>query len=442
MKEEIAPWEEVEQSRPLPANLDAERLVLGSVLLNGDLFAPVSAALTPDDFSIVKHWRIFARMAELAARGERIDRVMVAGELMKVGQLESVGGLSYLCSLDEGLPEIANLDGYVRIVQDKAVLRRCAFACQATLDEALSRGGESAAVVGRLRTLADSLRDCIASGDIPNVAEAVQIAGPAEIFGEGHSVLVRTPWRGLNQIVGGFERGQMVVIGARPSMGKTVMACQIAVHAAEQGKQAAIFSLEMSNVALIQRFIASSAGIPLYSVRGGHMDAMERARAQMALAGVCDMENLALADKAYTIPAIRAALARLSRKRKPDVVVIDYLQLLNPVGRHSNRVAEITEISRGVKLLSQEFDCALVVASQLSRESEKENREPRLSDLRDSGSIEQDADLVIFPHRIPGQEAEERHVRSEFIVAKQRNGRLGRVPVVFEKPFVRFTESA
>lgn len=434
--------EQEEILRPLPANVDAERLILGSVLVTGTLFGQISAALTSDDFSLEKHKRIFSRMAELAERGEPIDRVTVASELMRHSQLESVDGLSYLISLDEGLPELANLDAYLRIVQDKAVLRRCVFACQATMDEAMARGGESAAVVGRIRKLADSLRECIASGDLPNVAEAAESAGVTEILGEGHSVLVRTPWRGLNQIIGGFERGQMIVIGARPSMGKTVMACQIAVHAAQQGKQACIFSLEMSNVALIQRFIASAAEIPLYSVRGGSMEPMERMRAATALSGLCELEQLALADKAYTIPAMRAALARLQRKRKPDVVVIDYLQLLDPVGRHSNRVAEITEISRGVKLLSQEFDCALVVASQLSRESEKENREPRLSDLRDSGSIEQDADLVIFPHRVPGQEAEEKMVRSQFIVAKQRNGRLGRVPVVFEKPFVRFTETA
>ncbi len=427
--------------RPLPADLYAERLVLGSMLLNGELFSQVSAALTSDDFSAEKHKRIFMRMGDLSARSEHIDRVTVASELMKQSQLESVDGLSYLVSLDEGLPELANLDGYVRIVQDKAVLRRAAFACQSVLDEALSRAAESSVVVGRLRTLADSLRDCIATGDLPNVAEAARSAGPTEIFGEGHSLLVRSPWRGLNQIIGGFERGQMVVIGARPSMGKTVMACQIALHAAQQGKQACIFSLEMSNTALIQRFIASTAEIPLYVVRGGHMEPMDRLRATTALAGICELENLALADRSYTVPAVRAALARRMRKSKPDVVVIDYLQQLKPIGRHSNRVSEITEISRDVKLLAMEFDCTLVIPSQLSRDSEKETREPRLSDLRDSGSIEQDADLVIFPYRVAGQEPEEKLVRSQFIVAKQRNGRLGRVPVTFEKPFVRFTEA-
>lgn len=424
----------------LPANLDAERFVLGSIVLNDSLFPQVRDSLSVDDFSLEKHRRIFLRMVDLADRGEAIDRVTLAEELSRQGQLESVDGFSYLVSLDQGLPELSNIDSYQRILQDKAILRRAALSCSRVLREAISRGGDSVSVIGRLQDLTESLEKCLKTDDTPTAQKVVLETGPDVIFGCGRVDVIPSPWPRLNQVIGGFERGQMVCIGARPSMGKTVLACQIAVHAAELGKTAVIFSLEMSSVSLIQRFVAALSGIPHYRIRDGRMDREQRETAQEALYRITELSSLFLADLSYTIAAMRAQLGKLSRKQKIDIVVIDYLQLISSASNR-NRVEQITEISRGVKLLAKQFDCSVVVTSQLSREIEKENnREPRLSDLRDSGSIEQDCDLVIFPHRAPGQDPEENFVRTDLMVAKQRNGRLGKVPVIFEKPHVRFVE--
>jgi replicative DNA helicase len=423
---------------PLPCDPQAERVILGAIMLDDSLFEQVRSALEIDDFSLEKHRRIFARMADLHERGERIDYITLANELERQGQRESVDGLSYLVSLTELLPQMAHVESYERIVQDKSILRRAAHSCSSVMREILGSGSDSAMVVERMQSLTEKLQGCLRADEIPTVERAITETGADVIFGGGREV-IPTPWPRLNQIIGGFEAGQMVCIGARPSMGKTVLACQIAVHAAELGKNAMIFSLEMSNVSLIQRFISALTGIPHYRVREGRMDAKEKSRAQEALLHLTEIQPLYMAELSFTIPAIRAQLSKLARKRKVDLVVIDYLQMISTMSNR-NRVEQITEISRGVKLLAKQFDCAVVVTSQLSRESEKENREPRLSDLRDSGSIEQDCDLVIFPHRAPNQEPDEQHVRTDLIVAKQRNGRLGRVPTLFQKPFVRFVE--
>jgi replicative DNA helicase len=424
---------------PLPCDVEAEKVILGAIMLNDVLFEQVRSALEVDDFGLEKHRRIFARMIDLDAKGERIDHVTLASELDRQGQLQSVDGLSYICSLPEMLPQMAHVESYERIVQDKSILRKAMISCNRVMREISSSGSDSAAVVERMQSLTEKLQECLRVDEISTVERAITETGLDVIFGGGGREVIPSPWPRLNQIIGGFEPGQMTCIGARPSMGKTVLACQIAVRAAELGKNAMIFSLEMSNVSLIQRFVAALAGIPHYRVRDGRMDEEEKLKAREALLHLSEIQPLYMAELSFTVPAIRAQLSKLARKRKVDLVVIDYLQMISTTSNR-NRVEQITEISRGVKLLAKQFDCAVVVTSQLSRESEKENREPRLSDLRDSGSIEQDSDLVIFPHRAPGQDPEDQHVRTELIVAKQRNGRLGRVPALFQKPFVRFVE--
>jgi replicative DNA helicase len=196
----------------------------------------------------------------------------------------------------------------------------------------------------------------------------------------------------------------------------------------------------MSNASLLRRYIASRASVALHRVRSGHMDQDQRQNAQAALFDATENPNLRMADKLFTVPAIRAALSRMAAREKIDLIVIDYLQLLTTGNARQSLTEEVTQISRAVKLLAVEFGCPVLIGSQLSRESEKEGREPRLSDLRNSGSLEQDADTVIFPHPSKIQDTESVDLRVEFIVAKQRDGRIGRVPMTFERPYVRFSE--
>lgn len=424
---------------PLPANPDAERLVLGSILLNGAIFPQISAVLSAHDFSLEKHRRIFARMLELDEHGEPIDRITLTSALMDQGQLESVDGMAYIVSLDAGLPEIPNLDSYVRIVQEKSILRQAVFACTSVIRETLGKYGDSAAVIARLQELTDSLNKAARVDDLATIERITEEVGPGKILGTAGEIAIPSPWLRLNQIIGGFNPSEMACIGARPSQGKTVMACQIALHAAEQGKHAVIFSLEMNKESLLRRFVSARSGIAHHRLRSGELDAEARHQAQFTLAELCELKTLYMDDRSSTLAKIRAQLTKTKARHPIDLVVIDYLQLIATPSTRS-RVEQITEISRGIKDLARQFNCAMVVPSQLSRESEKEKREPRLSDLRDSGTIEQDSDLVIFPHRKDDQQPEETHVATDFIVAKQRNGRLGRAPVVFEKPFQRFTE--
>ena len=426
------------ESLKLPGNIDAEALILGSVMLNGDLFAEVSAALTPSDFSLEVHRRIFHRMNDLAQRGEPIDRVTVASELNRAGQLDSVGGLSYLISLDEHLPEITHLDAYIRMIQDAGILRRAAAGCQELLNNCLSRAAQAPDVLQRIGRLAADLEGCLV--EQTSLASPTAILGQASIsdlMGDGARKWLPTPWDRLNGMIGGFEPGQMIIIGGRPGSGKSVFLWQCCYDAAALGRKVAMISLEMTNESLIQRYIAANAAIPLHRLRNGSLDQEGRYRAQQALAGICELQELRMAERLFTIPSIRASLTRGAAKRPWDLIAIDYLQLLAS-GRSRNLVEEISEISRAIKLLAVEFGCPVLIGSQLSRESEKEGREPRLSDLRQCGSLEQDADTVIFPHPLREQDPESPNLRVEFIVAKQRNGRTGRVPATFEKPYVRF----
>lgn len=428
------------ETRGLPANLDLERMVLGALMLQPNRWREISATITAGDFSIEKHRKIYGRMGDLADRGEVIDRVTLANELMHAGQLESVDGLSYVVSLDEGLPEIFHLESYAAELRELSLRRRALIGC-ASLQEQCASGEAATEIVSQLEHMARELTSELSTGDLMQTpGSVIDLAGASGVFGDGRSNFLSTPWPRLNQLIGGFEPGQAVVVGGRPGSGKSVFLCQCAYEAALAGKTVALFSLEMSSLSLIQRFISSRAGVPLHRVRSGSMDQEQRALAQASLFEISEISTLRLGDKLYTMPAIRAAAAKLSSDRKLDLIVIDYLQLLVS-GQQRSLVEEVTQISRAVKLLAVEFGVPVLVGSQLSRESEKENREPRLSDLRNSGSLEQDADTVIFPHPVKIQDPDSQYTAVEFIVAKQRNGRTGRVPITFERPYVRFTEA-
>lgn len=427
--------------RGMPEADFAERLVLGSVMLDANLWPLVSGALSPSDFAIEKHKRIFARMEDLAKRGEPIDRVTLIDELMRQKQLESVNGLPYVLGLDQDLPVIVNLDAYVRRVQDAATLRRAIVGCQGLINECLSRSSETPEILSGLERLSRDLQSELGKSTVlSSPAQVFEAAGVGGIFSDGRTAWIKTPWERLNNLIGGFEAGQMIVVGGRPGSGKSVFLNQCAWAASEAGKKAVIVSLEMSNASLLRRFIASRASVALHRVRSGHMDADQRQNAQEALYSATENGNIRMADKLFTVPAIRAALSRMAAREKIDLIVIDYLQLLTSGNARQSLTEEVTQISRAVKLLAVEFGCPVLIGSQLSRESEKENREPRLSDLRNSGSLEQDADTVIFPNPTKIQDPDSVDLRVEFIVAKQRDGRIGRVPMTFERPYVRFSE--
>ena len=434
-------------TRPLPANVDAERFVLGSVMLDADKWPLVASAISADDFSLEKHRRIFRNMKIVADRGDGIDRITVADELMKTGQLESVDGLSYLISLDDGLPKIANLDSYVNIVLEKSVLRQAIFSYQRAVDDCMLSQEPVVEVLARLERITEGLVSQTTSRD--------ELAPLGAIVSDGGGALpmlyppkvglgVKTPWGRLNQSLhgGSLQPGDMVVIGARPGIGKTTLGCGIALNAALTGKNAVIFSLEMTSISLVHRMAGSHAGVDMLRHSQGLSSEIEVHELSSALADLTDPETcrMWIASSCYTIPAIRAALIRFVSRHSVDLVVIDYLQLIETTGGARNRYEQISEISRQIKRLACEFRAPVVILAQLNREMEKENRAPRPSDMRDSGSIEQDADLILMPYKLPEQNDLD-NIRLDLLIAKQRNGPLGKVPMVFQRRYTRFVET-
>ncbi len=434
--------------RGLPASLDTERFVLGSILLNDTYYLQVAGALDPDDFSLEKHRRIFARMKDLYDRGERIDRVTLADELIKQGQLESVDGLAYLVSLDDGLPEISNLDSYIRIVKDKSTLRRMIFSAQKVIDRCLIGEEEPDQI------LASAEENLLKLGESRTRDELVSPQAVIEKFPGGIGAFLdpsqrvrglSTGFAKFDEMTGGMNGGELIILAARPSMGKTALALNIAQHVAthpQMRKPVAVFSLEMSSESLLTRLLCAAARVDQHKFRAGFLNKDERTKLQYGLATLTESPLFLDDTPGVNLMDVHAKLRRLKSQHGLSLVVIDYLQLMSSRGRSENRNQEVSAISRGLKLLAKDLDVPFLVLSQLSRAAETRpgDHKPQLSDLRDSGSIEQDADLVMFIYReeVYKRDREDLKGMADLIIAKQRNGPIGTVPLRFLGQFTRF----
>lgn len=434
----------------LPANLDAERYVLGAILLDDTYFVQVAGVLETEDFSIEKHQRIYTRMAELHDRDERIDRVTVANELLRHNQLEACDGLAYLVSLDDGLPQILNIESYVRIVKDKAILRRMIFTAQSLMNRCIN-GTESPHEI--LATTEDAL---IKLGE---AQVRTAFATPAKIVDEYEGGLnafldpskrikgVSTGFTKLDEMTSGLHGGELVILAARPSMGKTALALNMAQHVAVRlNLPVAVFSLEMSKESLLTRLLCATARVDSHRYRTGYLNAEERRRLQAALVQLTEAPLFIDDSAGVNVMDMHAKLRRLQAEHKLGLVVVDYLQLMSSPRRVENRVQEVSAISRGLKLLAKELNVPMLVLSQLSRapETRQGDHRPQLSDLRESGSIEQDADLVMFIFReeVYKRDREDLRGLAELLLAKQRNGPIGKIDLVFLHHLTKFENRA
>ncbi|HEY6343626.1 MAG TPA: replicative DNA helicase [Bryobacteraceae bacterium] len=431
----------------LPSNPEAERYVLATVMLGHQPLENITAVLAPEDFSLEKHRKIFAAMMQLETEGMRVDRVTVAQELQNRGQLESVDGMTYLAYLTQDMPEIVNLDAYVSIIRDKATLRRAILAHHKAIQECLAATDPTPDILARAEATLAGLAAETRQASFRSPVDVVNRAGGIEAFLRPDKRRgIETPWSLLNRMLtgGGFTPGQMVVIGARPSIGKTALACQIADHAATHGTGVAFFTLEMPDDAILMRMAAARAQVDGLKVTQGRATEYEIDMLNEAFADLMDQSACKLwvdDTTGCTVPAMRAALRRLTARHLVGLVVIDYLQLVEVSGgSERRRYEQVSEISRGVKRLAREFNIPVLVLAQLNRESEKDARPPRLSDLRDSGSIEQDGDLILLPHRKDSKGYYSDVIGVDLIIAKQRNGPLGRVPLDFYRRFAKFVE--
>ncbi|HEX3745613.1 MAG TPA: replicative DNA helicase [Bryobacteraceae bacterium] len=433
----------------LPTNVDAEKFVLGSILLDDSLYVQAAGTLEPDDFSLEKHRRIFKRMGELQTRGEHIDRITVANELMKFNELEA-DGLTYLISLDDGLPQIPNLDGYIRIVKDKAVLRRIIFASQHMMNRCLLGEEEPGEILAGAEETLLRLGDSRVKSGLINPGQILEeYEGGISAFLDPSKRIkgISTGFAKLDEMTGGMHGGDLVIIAARPSMGKTALALNIAQHVALRLKQTvAIFSLEMSRESLLTRMLCAAARVDSQRFRAGFLSQEERRKLNQSLHELVEAPLFIDDTAGLNMMDMHAKLRRLQQEQKIGLVIVDYLQLMSSPGRQENRNQEVSALSRGMKLLGKELNVPMMVLSQLSRavETRQGDHRPQLSDLRESGSIEQDADLVgfIFREEVYHREREDLRGLAELIVAKQRNGPIGTVNLVYLHAQTKFENRA
>lgn len=428
--------------RGLPANLDAERLVLGAILTDDSVFQEAASVLESEDFSLEKHRRIFQRMGELHARGERIDRVTLAEELQKHQQLESVDGITYLVSLDEGLPTIANLDSYVKIVAEKSTLRRMIFSCRDLIDRCLTAQEPPAELLSDGEALLRRLAGGIArTGNLATAKEIIS-AFDLNAMGKVQQGGVRTPYAGLNRNIAGFMPGELIVLGARPSAGKSAMVMEISMHAAEHGHRTTVFSLEMRKQALITRCACNRGNVNRNQLDYGTLGQEGRRDFARALSEISALP-LHIDDRSATFAAMAREVRRM--QEKPRLVIVDHLHLMRGSSKAENRNNELAQITRELKLFAGEMGVSVVLLAQLNRQSDKDSRPPEMRDLRDCGAIEADADIVLFLHRKQEtvMEAEKgKPVPVDLRIAKQRDGQaFVKFPMLLYGPFYRFEES-
>ncbi len=435
----------------LPTNVDAERFVLGSILLDDNLYVQAAGTIEADDFSLEKHRRIFRRMGDLQDRGEHIDRVTVANELLKFNELEACDGLSYLVSLDDGLPQIPNLDSYIRIVKDKAILRRIIFASQHMMNRCLLGEEEPGDILAGAEETLLKLGEARVKNGLQNPDQILEnYEGGITAFLDPSKRIkgISTGFTKFDEYTGGLHGGDLVILAARPSMGKTALALNIAQHVALKLKQTvAVFSLEMSNESLLTRMLCATARVDSQRFRAGYLTQEERRKLNQALHELVEAPLYIDDTPGIHLMDIHAKLRRLQAERKQlGLVIVDYLQLMSGRGRFENRNQEVSALSRGMKLLAKELNVPVLVLSQLSRavETRQGDHRPQLSDLRESGSIEQDADVVgfIFREEVYNRDREDLKGLAELIIAKQRNGPVGTVNLVFLHAQTKFENRA
>ncbi|HLI34337.1 MAG TPA: replicative DNA helicase [Terriglobia bacterium] len=433
-----------------PHNLEAERALLGSILLDNSSLNLALEVLKTGDFYSESHRVTFQKMVELSERGRPAELVTIAEELEKDGLLEKAGGTAYLASLIDGVPigSTASAAEYVRIVKEKSVLRGLINASHNIIARCL----EAADDPETLLDLAQSQIFEIAEKDVQSGFYRVQDIVKSSfgtldvLFDRRQGVTgIETGFEVLDSMTSGLQPGELIIIAARPSLGKTALALNMAAHAAtQQKKTAAVFSLEMSKESLLIRLLCSEGRIDSHKLRTGFASQEDWAKMTKALGRLAEAPIYIDDTPALSVMQIRAKARRLKAEKGLDLVIIDYLQLVTGHGRFENRNQEVSYISRGLKGIAKELNVPVVALSQLSRAPEAgKGREPQLSDLRDSGSIEQDADMVIFIHRGASEGGfDEPGVVTELNIGKQRNGPTGPFKLVFLKPYTRFENYA
>ncbi len=428
-----------------PQAVDAEVAVLGAMLLDKGACGVVTEVLDESSFYRGAHRKIFSAIMTLFARDEAVDLVTVTQELKKRKELDDVGGAAYLSQVLGSVATTANVRHHAKIVLEKSVLRRLINVATEVVQEAFDAGGEASDILDRAEHMIFEIAQSRVRRDFVPMREILKHSFEViqELYDKKqHITGVPTGFNELDQMTSGFQKSDLVIIAGRPSMGKTAFALNVASHASiKAGLPVAIFSLEMGKEQLVQRMLCSEARVDAHKLRTGYL-ADKHWSSLTTAAGLLSESSIYIDDTpAMTVLEMRSKARRLKAESDIGLVIVDYLQLMHGLGRQENRQQEISEISRSLKALAKELEVPVMALSQLSRavESRGGDRRPILSDLRESGAIEQDADVVAFIYR---QEVYERSPENmglaEVIVGKQRNGPTGTVKLAFLSECTRF----
>lgn len=428
-----------------PHNQEAEQSVLGAIFLESQALITASEILQPEDFYRQAHQKIFHTMVQLSEVGSPIDVVTVTEELSAKKELEDVGGISYLTELANAVPTAANVTHYAKIVEEKALLRRLIRVATTIVEDGYTREDEVEALLAEAERKMMEVANRKGSGDFQHIKDVlVKTYDNIELLhsNKGEVTGIPTGFKDLDKMTAGFQRNDLIIVAARPSVGKTAFALNIAQNVATKTEEnVAIFSLEMGAEQLVMRLLCAEGNIDAQVLRTGSLEAEDWRKLTMAMGSLSNAGIFIDDTPGIRINEIRAKCRRLKQEHGLGMILIDYLQLIQGSGNSKdNRQQEVSEISRSLKGLARELQVPVIALSQLSRGVEqRQDKRPMMSDIRESGSIEQDADIVAFLYREDYYDKEtENQNMIEIIIAKQRNGPTGTVTLAFVKEFNKF----
>jgi replicative DNA helicase len=432
--------------KPLPSSPESERVILGAILLDNQLISQAIEHLSRDDFYSPFHRRIFNAMMSLFERSERIDPILIGEELKKDGAIDPIGGIAAITNLTYGLPHFSDILDYAKIVKSKATVRNLIKVCNQITSEALAEEEESEIILDHAEQMIFALADERTRqgfAHVKPIAETVLAKVQEYAKRETHALTgLATGFRELDQMTSGLQKTDLIIVAARPSMGKTALCLTLAQNAAILEKAVvAVFSLEMSKEQLVMRMLSSEARVDAHRFRTGYLTRDEWGRLAQSIGTLSEAKIFIDDTPGISVMEMRAKTRRLvAEQKKLDLIVVDYMQLMSGSRRTESRQQEVSQISRELKGLAKELDVPVVALSQLSRAPEARNPpRPLMSDLRESGSIEQDADVVAFIYREEYyKQSEENAGVAEILISKQRNGPTGSIKLAFLKEFTRF----
>ena len=430
--------------RSLPHNLEAERCVLGAILIHNDAFNQAAELIDADDFFRDAHRRVFDKMVDLHERGEVIDLVTLKDELGRSGDLDGVGGPAYIAGLVDGVPRSTHVEHYARIVKEKSTLRNLIFSANRILDTAYDAEEEAGTILDQAEQAIFSIADDnIHTGFVP-LRDLVQGSfATIEKLQEHKGLVTGVPsgFVDIDSLTSGFQPSDLVIVAARPSMGKTAFVLNVAQYlGVKTDMTIGFFSLEMSRDQLFLRMLTTEAEVDSHKFRGGFLGERDYGQLSAALGRLSEAKVFIDDSASIGVLEMRAKARRLMSEHGLHLIIVDYLQLMQGRGRFDNRTQELASISRSLKGLAKELNVPVVALSQLSRAPEgRSDRRPLLSDLRESGALEQDADVVMFIYREEQYDPRpENENLAEIIIGKQRNGPTGKVKLAFLKQCTRF----